>query len=102
MNKATAANTNFQKARFIGTDLEGARLMRADFSGAEFVGVNMEIARMNHAWFVGARIVSSDLQEAKFISVNLKDATFEGNVTRYAIFPESLMDGCKGCPEGWK
>ncbi len=102
LNKATAANTNFRKARFVGTDLEAARMMRSDFSGAEFIGCNLEITRLDHAWFVGTRFVGNDLQESKFNQVNLQNAYLEANVTRYAIFPSSNMQGCTGCPGGWE
>ena len=78
--------------------------MRSDFTEADFTGANLEMARFQFAWLAGARIVGANLQEGKFVTTNLRGATFEGNFLRYTIFPDSDFTGCLGCPpqEEWK
>ena len=76
--------------------------MRSDFSGALFDGASLEMARLNNAWFVGARFIATDLQEAKFVAVNLTNAVFEGNHILYTLVTESELGGCNGCRPDWR
>jgi uncharacterized protein YjbI with pentapeptide repeats len=40
-----------------------------------------------------------NLQEAKFVTSNLRGALMRDNRLRFAIFPDVATEGCEGCPE---
>ena len=75
--------------------------MRADFSGADLTAASPEAARAQFARFAGAKLADANLQETKFVTVNLRNATLEGSLIRYTIFPDSAFEGCRGCPTDW-
>ena len=70
----------------------------ADFSRADLSAANLEAAKANFAWIVGAKLNNSNLQEAKFFTVNLQDADLSGAYRRFTVFEDVHTPGCVACP----
>ena len=67
----------------------------------EITAASLEAARAAYAVFHRSRLIATNLQETKFNGANFWEATMEGTVIRYAIFPEAFFEGCQGCPHDW-
>ncbi len=68
MEKAIAANTNFQEARLVSAHFEGADLTRAKFQRAQ-----LQAAHFENATLYGAKFQQADLNDCYFTNARLDD-----------------------------
>jgi uncharacterized protein YjbI with pentapeptide repeats len=75
-------------SRFMGADLRGALLLRANLSGGNFSG-----ARFDRASLSGARFVAADLSETALVGVDLNGADLTGAELISADLTEARIEG---------
>ncbi|MFA5423947.1 MAG: pentapeptide repeat-containing protein [Phycisphaerae bacterium] len=84
-----------QGAYFLGANLQGADLRRANLLSANFEKANLQAAELTLANLESACLMKANLQEVRLIVANLKDALFmEANLENAVLYNANLI-GCK-------
>lgn len=97
LQRSTARGADMRAA-----DFDHARASAADWSGADLRAATLEMLRANKIQLKGAMLQGADLMEAKLYDANLEDAIMDdGTRITFAIFQDTFMEGCRGCPFDW-
>jgi hypothetical protein len=75
-----------------GTDLHGAKLMRAEMRFFKAHSANLRNGRLMHADLYGAKLTSGDFDDARFGDAVLKTADFSGTNLHKAEFTETACE----------
>jgi hypothetical protein len=100
LHGAFLLSANLTDGFFVGSDLVGVTLSRADLTGAHMNGVHLEGADLADVTFTGTELVGAHLKGANLLGRGVTDLT--AAYLTYADLTDAVLSENSPVPDGWQ